>query len=309
MTKISARLKYFPLTTLVAAVLAGFFCETSARAQLMLPGALQAAPPAGAEPGNSSQPAPAPAKPKPVAEKRPDEAAILGRDLSQNGSAGSIAFQMPSSKGLEVTRLSLLGEAISHPGEQCRVDVVADAPIDAKFSGRPNGVARYDVAIEACPFSLDVLEGAVLVMRAEGACDFAAADCRVDPTGLWGPAGNAIDPAQIKQMERERGRAETSMRANYHALAASAGKDKAAIKRIAGEQAGFSSAREVMCRNYLREEAHGFCALRMTQARVFALRAEFDAKAKGDDGEKPLRAAMKKKPRPAPAAAAEPPPN
>ncbi len=243
----------------------------------MLPGALQGASPSGSETPSSDHPA-TPAKPKPVALKPPGEAAIIGRDLLRDGSNGVIAFQRASGKGLEITRLVLAGEAISHPSEDCRVEVIAATPIAAKFVGQPNGVARYAVDVEVCPFSLEVLDGAVLVTREQGACDFVAADCRADPAGFWGPAADLIDAALIKQMERARGQAEANMRANFRALLKSAGKDKASIKKIASEQAGFSSQREMTCRNYLREDAHGFCALRITQARALALQAEFEAK-------------------------------
>ena len=178
-----------------------------------------------------------------------------------------IAFQRGTGKGLEIAKLSIAGEKISHPGEQCQVEVPAGTPMQTRFAGRPNGVSRYEVEIETCPFSLDVLEGAVLVTPTPRKRHFRAADCRVDPAGLWGPSGNAIGPDQTKQLERERGRAELDMRVRFRALLASAGKDNEAIKQIAGEQAGFSSEREVICRNYLREDIHGFCALRMTQAR------------------------------------------
>jgi hypothetical protein len=70
------------------------------------------------------------------------------------------------------------------------------------------------------------------------------------------------------------------MPAKFHALLTSAGKDKDVIKQIASEQAGFSSEREMICRNYLRENIHGFCALRITQARALALQAAFEDRAK-----------------------------
>jgi hypothetical protein len=264
-------LKHYPLIVLLSAIL----IQTPARAQLMLPGALQASPspadntvqnPAGAAPGT----------PKPVGLKPPSEETIFGRDLLRDGFAGTIAFQRASGKGVEITRLSLAGEAISHPGVQCRVDVVADDPIQTRLAGKPNGISRYEVEIAACPFSFDVLEGAVIVTRVPPTCDFPAADCRAVPAGLWGPPGNSFGPDQVKQLERERGHAESSMRTGFHALLMKAGKDKAAIKKMAGEQAGFSSEREVICRNYLGEEVHGFCALRITQARALALQTAFE---------------------------------
>ncbi|MGH6846092.1 MAG: hypothetical protein ACREC0_01245, partial [Methylocella sp.] len=246
---------------------------------LMLPGALQGSPstakttapnPTGATPGH----------PKPAGQKPPSEETIVGHELSRDGFAGIIAFQRGSGNGLEIAKLLIAGEEISHPGQQCQVEVIAGTPIQTKFAGRPNGVSHYEVEIETCPFSLDVLEGAVLVSRTPKTCDFQAADCRANPAGLWGPPGNAIGPDQTTQLERERGRVESAMLAKFHALLESAGKDKVAIKQIASEQAGFSSEREVICRNYLREDVHGFCALRITQARALALQAAFEDRAK-----------------------------
>ncbi len=275
MLQAGRRLTYFSLAALFAAVLAA--APAPARAQLMLPGALQAQPPGGSETPGSDHGA-GPVKLKSLGLKPPSDSAIIGRNLLRDGSAGLIIFQKGAGRSLEVTRLVLAGGAISRPGEDCRVEVVAAAPIAARFVGAPNGVARYEVEVEACPFSLELLDGAVLAARPEGACEFAAADCRADPTGFWGPAADAIDAAQIKQMERARGQVEANMRANFRVLLKSVGKDKAAIKKVAGEQAGFSSQREMICRNYQREEVHGFCALRITQARALALQAEFEGK-------------------------------
>jgi hypothetical protein len=259
----------------------------------MLPGALQGSPstagktaqrPAGAAPG----------QPKPAGLKPPSEETILGHELSRDGFAGIIAFQRGSGNGLEIAKLLIAGEKISQPGQQCQVEVASGTPIKTRFAGRSNGVSRYEVDIETCPFSLDVLEGAVLVTRTPKTCDFPAADCRADLAGLWGPPGNAIGPDEVKQLERERSRVEAAMRANFRALLTSAGKDKNAIKQIAGGQAGFSSEREVICRNYLREDIHGLCALRITQARGLALQAAFEDRAKARA--KPARASAKQKP-------------
>ncbi|MGH6830751.1 MAG: hypothetical protein ACREDG_06320 [Methylocella sp.] len=267
-------MRHFPSVVLLAALV----MPALVRAQLMLPGALQASP----STANETAPNPtgvAPGQPKLAGLKPPSEETIFGQELSRDGFAGIIAFQRGPGKGLEITRLSIAGEEISHPGERCQVDVVG-TPIQTRFAGRPNGVSRYEVEIETCPFSLDVLEGAVLVTRTPQTCDFRAAGCRVDPAGLWGPPGNAIGPDQSKQLERERGRIDAAMLAKFHALLTSAGKDKEAIKQIASEQAGFSSQREVTCRNYLREDIHGFCALQITQARALALQAAFEDRAK-----------------------------
>jgi hypothetical protein len=277
------QLRYFPLVALLAALLT----PALGRAQLMLPGALQASP----STANRMAPNFTGATPGQPRLKPPSEETISGQELSRDGFAGIIAFRHTSGKGLEISRLSIAGEEISRPGEQCEIEVPG-TPIQTRFAGRPNGVSRYEVGIETCPFSLDVLEGAVLIARTPRTCEFRAANCRVDPTGVWGPPGNAIGADQTKQLERERGRVDSAMLAKFHALLASAGKDKEAVKQIASQQAGFSSEREVICRNYLCEDIHGFCALRITQARALALQAAFEDRARA--GVKPPVA--KKKP-------------
>jgi hypothetical protein len=235
----------------------------------MLPGALQAQP----SPDGKTAPGAGPKTPRTAGLKAASEETVAGRELLQNGGSGSLVFDLLPGNGLEITKLSLSGESLSHRAEECRVDIIGTGPITAKFTGRPRGASHYDVEIEACPFSFDVLEGAVLVSSKNGRCDFAVADCKVDPAGLWGPSGNSFGPSQTKGLESERGRAEANMRANFRALLASAGKDKEAIKRFARDQAGFSSERETICRKYLREDEHGFCALRITQARALDLEA------------------------------------
>ena len=269
-----------------SALLGFALAASNASAQLMLPGALQAAPEAASQ---APKPTAGPAKPRPIAPKPPGEELIVDRNLLRDGAQGLIAFQRAPGKGLEIKTLSMQGEQISHPGEVCRIDVIAGAPIEAKPSGKPAGLLRYDVDVEACPFSFDIFDGAVRVIREAKPCDFVAADCRVDPTGLWGPAGSSINDKQIKQFERARGSAETTMRSAFRALMARLGQDKAAVTKIASEQAGFSSEREVACRNYAGEDAHGFCALRVTQGRVLALEAELEATAKDHGNARPAK--------------------
>jgi hypothetical protein len=268
-------LRQFPFVI----VLAALFAPAAARAQLMLPGAVQAQPP-GSPDATSGSAGAASKKPKLAGLKPPSVETILGRDLARDGSAGVISFRVRPADGIEITKLSLAGERTSYPAEACAVNAVAEGPIQARFHGRPNGLSRYEIDLPDCPFLLELLEGAVLVTRSPRTCEFTEARCRVDPTGFWGPRGDSFGPDQARQFERERGRAESDMRANFRALLQSAGKDEDAIKKIAGEQAGFSSAREMTCRSYLKEDVHGYCALRLTQARALALQTAFFEQAK-----------------------------
>lgn len=265
-------------------------------AQLMLPGAVHALPSEGAS-GASRGPSDAASSeerkgtPEPVRLRPPTEATLFGRELAQDGAVGRVAFRSGAAKDLEISGLSLPGEETARPGTPCLVDVVAGAPIVPRFAGRSaDGLSLYVVEIEACPFSFEVLDGAVRVTRDPRSCTFAAADCRVDPTGLWGPRRDSIDERQIALFERARAQAETRMRANFRALLASAGQDKEAVKQIAGEQAGFSSVRSTFCGTYAGEEVHGFCALRLTEARAVALQARREAFTRGGRNAKAFEA-------------------
>lgn len=262
-----------------------------AAAQMMLPGALNGASPAQA-PKASAPPPEAKAPAKPIVVKPPSEDAILGRPLSFDGAKGTMQFDR-AAKGVTLSKLTLPGERLSKPSESCQVDIVADPPIVAADLGRPAGALRWSLAVEACPFIVDVLDGAALVSSAQPTCDFVAADCRVSPVGLWGPPGDAISPHRIKDLEHARVRAETTMRANFKVLLHRAGKDRAAVKAIAGEQAAFSSQREMTCRDYAHESVHGFCSAQITEARSLAILAKFaDAPA----GDTPKKAMAAKKP-------------
>lgn len=262
----------------VSLLLAVLLASSVARAQIMLPGALQAQP--GGSNGSPGSAGSAPKMPKLAGLKPPALQSILGRDLAQNGSNGTISFRSAGDGAIEIVKLTLAGESMSRPGEPCMAGVTAVESIKTSFDGRPNGLLRYAVAFPACPFTFDVLDGAVLVSPGSQPCTFKEVQCRADPSGLWGPRGDAIGPDQAKQIERERARAESDLRSYFRALLPAAAKDREAEKKIIAEQAGFSSAREMTCRTYQKEDVHGFCALRLTQARAFALQAAYYERAK-----------------------------
>ena len=269
----------------------------------MLPGAIGAPPPdegaSGPRGGGGGPPAPA----KPVNVKPPSESSDLGHVLQHNGAAGALLLER-SGQDLAVRQFALTGDSVAKPGETCHVDAVGGEGRVARSLGHPRGRPLYALDLDDCALSLDMLDGAVLVASRGGACEFARTTCRVDLTGLWGPAGSSFSPVQAKDMEHARVATETTMRANFHVLLARAGKDRTAIKAVAADQAGFSSAREVLCRDYAREATHGFCALTITQGRSLELAAALNGVSEDAAPVKPKR----RKPKPAAADAALPPP-
>lgn len=283
---------------MLAANLAAAALGGAAQAQLQLPGAVQGhAPIAGERPRESTTGVPV---------RAPVEASLTARDLRHKGLNGVMTFRGQGSD-LEITRLAFAGERISNPREACNVEVDG-GPFTARAQGRREGLKRYAVAIPACPFSFVVLEAAILASvdaapppgvdeRTAGMCAFTQADCRVHVAGVWGPAAKAISPAEIQHILKARATAEKNALINYRALVAQAGGDRQKVREVAAEQASFSSKRTEQCYDYDGEDTHGFCSVRVTEARAVALRAQLNPAA---------FEAENSAPRPAPRARAEP---
>jgi len=194
---------------------------------------------------------------------------ILGAPLFHDGRGGRLVIERGADNQL-VARLRVEGTQISNPDSACAVELGMDEPVALAALGAPRGVPRYRLAAPICPMVFDVLQGAVLVADPEATCRFPEADCEGRIGGLWGPAAPGLI-ARAKQIERQRGRDERSLRDNVRAL----------LQRLSGneqrdaaaEQAAFSSDREMLCRSYDGEADHGFCAERVTAARVTAVKA------------------------------------
>jgi hypothetical protein len=246
--------------------------STPASAQLMLP---QAPAPGGSPAGPSAPAGPAqpPPPPRPVAVKIPGEATVLGRTLLFNGTKGRMIIERRDRAGLAVTVIAV-GEKMSAPGEACGLDLGGGRPLELSAQGRPNGVPRFRIDIPACPLDVDLLDGAVLVSGADS-CPFPEGNCRIDARGLWGPGSGTLE-GQLRAIETDRAAADRAVRENFKALLART-KDRNAVKQVAAEQAGFTSERETLCRDYARESVHGFCSARFTELRAAELAARVEA--------------------------------
>lgn len=169
-----------------------------------------------------------------------------------------------------LVKLTLAGDRLSRSGESCSVEAPA---AQLKLAPREGdaGVRRYQLDYADCPFSVDVLDGAVLVSTEKGACTITASDCRVDPNGLWGMGAAEFDPKNAKDMLNLRARVEKTIHADFRALYDKNKKDRPLRAYLVREQAGFSARRGEICRNYAQEADFGYCALRITEARALRL--------------------------------------
>jgi hypothetical protein len=256
------------------------------RAQpLQLPGAAAPSPVGTTQAPPSASGLPAVKKAASIVVKAPTEESVIDRTYRRHGATGEAKFErMPSGYGL---RLTAEGFQTGNPTEPCAVSF-GDKPLPLKSLGKPTGLPRYELEAPICPIVFDVLDGALLVTAPTQPCVIEAAQCRIDPRGLWGPDSRTL-LGQSKDIERIRSRAESAVREGYKTLTA-----KASVpdqRMIAREQAGFSSEREQVCRDFQREGVHGFCAAKMTEARAAELRTRLGL---GQAEAKPVR----KKPKP-----------
>jgi len=248
-----------------------------AHAQLALPGATAPtaegalAPPAADASGAKSKPRPrgddeaGPA----VAPKPPSEDGVIGKPLYLDGTRSVIELRRADGK-LQVARLTLTGDSISRSGESCRVEM-SGTPLSLTPRDDDSGLHRFKAELPACPFTLQVLDGAVFVTNEGGACELKSADCRSDPVGLWGAAESEFDTKRAKEMLGMRARVEKTVRASFHALYAKYKTDRDMRKYLVRVQVAFPAHREEICRSYVKEEDVGYCSLRLTEARALTL--------------------------------------
>ena len=199
-------------------------------------------------------------------------ASLAGRPLMLNGKSGLLQIS-GDDRTATLDKLQLAGESVSNPSQRCVVDIVGEKPILATSAGRPDGLERFEADVPACPISFDVLDGAALVPSQITACVFKAADCQTIPGGLWGPDGASLvgDAAKIV---KERAEAEKAMAKLVRAIEDRDGPEAADLAR---DQNGFAGQRDELCRDYVKESVHGYCALRVTEARTALLQTRLDA--------------------------------
>jgi len=218
------------------------------------------------EPRRQSAPA-APAVPKVASVRAPNEESILGRDLKQNGSNGSLRIERTSRGDMRV-KLTLVGRRSAQSVETCSIPLAGSEGAPLVSQGRPEGTARYQLQDPTCPLQIDVLDDAVLVKGPAEVCTFQSVSCQADPSGLWGPEPAQLLP-KVRDYEAMRASADKIVRDNYKVLASRARPENA--RPIVAEQAAFSADREMLCRTYAREATTSFCNAKFTEARALSL--------------------------------------
>lgn len=246
---------------------------------MQLPGAAGSAPvgtPVAPPPGAPGAPsagfpgAPRPAAAAPVRLVADD--AIVGQGLAHQGRAGRFVMErLRTGYGLKFTSD---GFQTTNLVEPCAVSFGEQA-VPLESLGRPDGLPRFKLQSSICPIVFDVLNNALLVIEPQAPCVIEAAQCRISPRGLWAPDARGL-VALARELEKERTRAEAQVREGFRQLSARGSAEERRL--VAREQAGFSSEREQLCRDFAREANHGFCATKINEARAASLRARLGTK-------------------------------
>ena len=204
-----------------------------------------------------------PVQARPVSLRVPTEDGLLGRELKQNGSTGSLKIDREAGRSDLRARMTLVGRR-NQAVDACTIQ------LDGKLTpqNRAEGLVRYKLEEAGCSLTIDVLDEAVLVKSNGGTCQFQAANCQGDASGMWGPEPNALI-ARAKDYEATRASADKAVRDNYKVLVQRARPE--AVRPIVAEQAAFSSDREITCRTYAKEPQHSFCNARYSEGRAITL--------------------------------------
>jgi hypothetical protein len=218
------------------------------------------------EPRRATAPAP-PAMPRVGSVKAPSEDSVIGRDLKQNGSNGSLRIERTARGDLRA-KLTLVGRKAPQSVETCSIPFAAGEGAPLVAQGRPEGALRYQLQDPTCPLQLEFLDEAVMVKGPAETCTFQSVSCQADPSGMWGPEPAQLLP-KVRDYEAMRAAADRIVRDNYKVLASRARPENA--RPIIAEQAAFSSDREMMCRSYAREGTTSFCNAKFTEARALSL--------------------------------------
>lgn len=226
-----------------------------------------------------------PAKPKKEKPPRggPKLESVLNKTLRLNGVDGELILARKKD-ALTIAKLTLSGETLSDASQRCEIQIRGESPIAVHSLGKVDGLLRFDADLPACPFRFDLLAGAVLTPPELSACVFQAANCQANPGGMWGPSSDELQK-DAKAIAKERDRAEKTLAAELKALLERY-KGKPEATELSGEEEAFAQRREEVCRAYSGEQTIGFCAARMTAARVAMLADRLAAlKGKPDDTE------------------------
>lgn len=211
----------------------------------------------------------APVQARPVAIKAPSEDSVIGRELKQNGTNGTLRIERAGPGDLRL-RVTVAGRRAPQSVQTCTVPLGGPAGLQLVAAGRPEGAPRYMAQDPTCPIQIDILDEAVLVKGPTDICVFQDLSCQVDPSGMWGPDASQL-VSRARDFEQGRASADKAVRDNYKVLTQRAKPE--GIRPIVAEQAAFSADREMMCKTYAREGTTSFCNAKYSEARALSLGA------------------------------------
>ena len=142
------------------------------------PSAPPALPSDGPGPDEIRRPSPPPIQARPVSIKAPSEETVIGRELKQNGTNGTL--RLDRSGGDMRMRMTLVGRRAPQSIETCSVPLGGADGLSLVSLGRPEGTPRYQAQDATCPLQLDIVDEAILVKGPAEVCVFASAGCQAE---------------------------------------------------------------------------------------------------------------------------------
>ncbi len=221
------------------------------RAQMQLPGSVPST-------QKGQLQTPAFTTPAPVGASRGEDL-LPGKSLYFLGQAGRMSLGR-SAKSLTFT-LTAVGRKGNDIRQICSADFTATGAVTLTAKGRPDGLPRYEAVLTGCTINLDLLNDAVLVSAPGGACKLAD-DCTIDPSGLWGPKGDALP--KESDIEAMRGHAEKQVNEARKTITAQL-KKPAEQQAFLSEHVSAMSNRDRFCRFYAGVGGPGYCVAKYTE--------------------------------------------
>jgi hypothetical protein len=194
----------------------------------------------------------------PVSASKGDEL-LPGKNLFFLGQAGRMGIGRDP-KGLNLT-FTAIGRKGNDIRQICSADFTSSGPVALTSKGRPDGLPRFEATLTSCTIVLDLLNDAVLVTMPGGACRLAD-ECVIDPTGLWGPKGDALP----KEAEIESARSSAEKHVNEARKTVVAQLKKPAEQQaFLSEHVATQANRDRLCRFYAGVSGPGYCVLKYTE--------------------------------------------
>jgi hypothetical protein len=152
----------------------------------------------------------------------------------------------------------------------CEAHFTPAQPQNMSYIGKPNGLPRYHTKLLGCDIFIERLGEANMMLG--GKC-VTQSGCEVEASGLWGDF-NALP--NEKTIDKDRSLYEKRMNKARQSLM-KAYRRTPNLNNFISEQVDFNAQRASLCADF-QGEKHGYCGMKLTQARAIELETRLGIK-------------------------------